>query len=107
ATTDVTRIGFTDYSLNTNVRGQSLKRFASSQSTLLCGDGNNGIDTADARYNRNSLPKHWRTDTNSPARRHLDTANYLFVDGHVKSYKPNAIQNTAPPSRGKPTFAIR
>jgi prepilin-type N-terminal cleavage/methylation domain-containing protein/prepilin-type processing-associated H-X9-DG protein len=40
-----------------------------------------------------------------PAWRHLETANYLFVDGHVKSYKASAI-TYAQPSVGVPTFAI-
>lgn len=107
AGTDAVRTGFTDYYFNTNASGVALKYFARPSMTILCGEGNDGKDLTNARYNRKSLPQHWRMDEESPARRHLDTASYLFADGHVKSYKPNVIQNTARPSAGRPTFAIR
>ncbi len=41
------------------------------------------------------------------ARRHLDTANYLFCDGHVKSYRPDKIYGNAVAfavSGSSPTF---
>lgn len=104
---DAVQPAFTDYYFNTNASGIASKYFDVPSTTLLSGDGNDGKDLTNARYNRKSLPNSWRVDENSPARRHLDTANYLFVDGHVKSIISNRVQNTASPSRGKPTFAIR
>ena len=43
------------------------------------------------------------------ARRHLDGANYLFADGHVKFQKPTQIYGNATPfsvSGNAPTFRI-
>jgi prepilin-type N-terminal cleavage/methylation domain-containing protein/prepilin-type processing-associated H-X9-DG protein len=36
--------------------------------------------------------------------RHLDGANYSFVDGHVKWYKPLKVSGTA--TNGDPTFSV-
>ena len=44
------------------------------------------------------------------ARRHLETANYLFCDGHVKSYRPDKIYGNAVAFAGSgssPTFHPR
>lgn len=92
--TDGVQPGFTDYWFNTNLSGVNLKKVIHPATTLLLGDGNDGADLTDGRYNRNSLPLSWLQNSGSPARRHLDTANYAFADGHVKSYKPEHIKNT-------------
>jgi prepilin-type processing-associated H-X9-DG protein len=73
---------------------------------VLCGEGNDGTDGTDARYNRNVIPQVWLDTENSPARRHLDTANYLFADGHVKSVKPASIKSKRQNANDY-SFAIR
>ena len=52
------------------------------------------------------LPASWISDAHSPARRHLDAANYLFADGHVKALVPARITTKAP-SFGEPTFEVK
>lgn len=94
AGTDAVQAGFTDYWFNTNLSGVELKKVIHPATTLLLGDGNDGADLTDARYNRNSLPLAWLKNSGSPARRHLDGANYAFADGHVKFYRPKHIKNT-------------
>jgi len=84
---DATRNGFTDYWMNTNLAGKKLERLEMPAMTFLGGEGNDGRDTT-ARYNRNAIPKLWITRYDSPARRHIDTGNYLYADGHVKALSP-------------------
>ena len=103
---DAARAGFTDYWMNTNLSGIATKKIVDLPTTILCGDGNDGTDGTDARYNRNVLPLYWIKDENSPARRHLDTANYLFSDGHVKSLKPNLVHTTRAKA-GDYSFAVK
>jgi prepilin-type N-terminal cleavage/methylation domain-containing protein/prepilin-type processing-associated H-X9-DG protein len=38
---------------------------------------------------------------------HLEGANYLFVDGHVKWLKPEQVKPTDPPNGGNVTFLIQ
>lgn len=106
AGTDGVRAGFTDYWMNGNLSGIETKKIMAPSSTIFSGDGNDGTDVTDARYNRNVLPLYWRQDENSPARRHLDGANYLFADGHVKSLKPERV-HTVRDKTGGATFAVK
>jgi prepilin-type processing-associated H-X9-DG protein len=76
---------FTDYYYNTNLDRGLLKNLTNPATLVLCGEGNDGTDGTDARYNRNVIPQEWVDTENSPARRHLNTANYLFADGHVEA----------------------
>ena len=104
--TDATQNGFTDYWYNTNLAKVKLEKIDSPAQTLMAGDGNDGTDATNARYTLNALPQSWRDTEKSPARRHLDTANYLFADGHVKSIKPKDIDNL-PVAKSKSTFSVR
>ena len=95
---DATLPGFSDYWFNTKLKALSLKKIVLPDKTFLLGEGNDGRDGSDARYNRDVLPQKWvaplplESDLDAlPSRRHLDTANYLFADGHVKSLKPAQI----------------
>lgn len=83
---------FTDYYYNSNLNGIELKLILDPATTILSGDGNDGMDGSDARYNRNVIPKAWLNDENSPARRHENGANYAFVDGHVKWLKAESVK---------------
>lgn len=89
---DATLGNFTDYYCNTNLAGLPNKRIIYPAGTFLFGDGNDGTDGSDARYTRNMLPTAWRKPENSPARRHLDGANYAFADGHVKWLAPKNVK---------------
>jgi prepilin-type processing-associated H-X9-DG protein len=89
-----TKADYTDYWYNSRlskVRAASLPDYF--YMTIMAGDGNDGTDMTNARYNRSNLPSVWLNNDKSPARRHLDTANYLFADGHVKASKSAAIKN--------------
>jgi len=61
--------------------------------TIVSGDGNDGTDQTDARYSLSALPPDWLTDESKPSFRHQGSANYLFADGHVSSYRPRDIRD--------------
>ncbi len=88
--------GFTDYYLNSNVAGQPLKNIGHPTKTLLSGDGNDGTTSTDSRYNLRSFPDSWYQNGSSPAHRHLEGANYLWVDGHVKWLYPEDVSTNLP-----------
>jgi prepilin-type processing-associated H-X9-DG protein/prepilin-type N-terminal cleavage/methylation domain-containing protein len=105
---DPTKFGYTDYWFNSNLDG--LKVFNSRHSAepqiriIVFGDGNDGRDSTDARYALPSLPQEWIRDQNSPPHRHLESANYLFLDGHAKMLKPEQI-STGPIAQSNYTFS--
>lgn len=109
---DATQPGFTDYYLNTHLSNVEIKRLPSPQSTLLCGEGNDGRDVTNGRYNRRFLPQSWIDNEKignrfSPAQRHIGRAVYLFADGGVKSLAPEQIATLTMPGSSVYTFAIR
>ncbi len=104
--TDGVQPGFTDYWFNTNLSGVNWEKIMEPVTTIWLGDGNDGADLTDGRYNRNSLPLSWLQNSGSPARRHVDGANYAFADGHVKWYKPEHIKNTRAKASDL-SFAVR
>ena len=91
---DATQSGYTDYWFNTNLNALPCREIQDTAWTFLLGEGNDGRDGADARYNRNVLPQRWLDDANSPAQRHLGTGSYLFADGHVKAFTPVQVQKS-------------
>ena len=93
----------TDYFFNARLLGVELRKIASSASTIATGDG---AGNRGPNYTLLQLPLWWRTDQNSPARRHRDGANYGFADGHVKWLKHNRVTLDKPNS-GQPTFLIQ
>jgi len=104
---DPTKTSYADYWLNSNLSGFSLSRFkADTAKVIAFGDGNDGGDLTDARYNLPALPAAWINDLKSPAYRHKGRANYLFLDGHVKALPPDQITNE-PLTNGKSTFAVK
>jgi prepilin-type processing-associated H-X9-DG protein len=78
--------GYTDYYLNANLGGIRDSSLHVPSSTVLLGEGNDGRDTADARYSYSMVPSKWLNAPGSPANRHRDGMNVAFVDGHVKWY---------------------
>jgi prepilin-type processing-associated H-X9-DG protein len=96
-----TERGYTDYWFNSNLNGFSIGMAmgipqidAKTQSRIIVmGDGNDGKDLTDARYNLPALPATWINDKTSPLYRHLENATYAFLDGHVKMLKPEQISN--------------
>ena len=104
--TDPTQSGYTDYWYNNNLRNMDEGKLAFISNTILAGDGNDGIDLADARYAKSGLPAGWMTDASKPSFRHLKGANYAFADGHVKWLKPEKI-TTNQPDAYTYTFAVK
>ena len=101
ATEPTSANGYVDYWLNSNVAGISRKRLARPSFTILTGDGGDGTENTNARFNRNFLPPNY-----APARRHLGGANYSFADGHVKWLLPQNV-TTAPVAAGGCTFSVK
>ena len=92
----------TDYFFNARLSGVSLAKLAAPTLTIALGDGAPD-QPFDAHLSQ--LPATWLQNSNSPAHRHLDGANYAFADGHVKWFKPENI-TLDPPSAGQPTFLL-
>ncbi len=103
-----TATGYTDDWFNSNLSGLDWGKSNTGQATitLAFGDGNDGKDLTDARYNLNKLPAAWINDEKSPLKRHLGGANYAFLDGHVKWLHPDQVTNE-PPANGKATFEVK
>lgn len=96
----------TDYWFNRRLNGQKLENVAEVAQTLLAGDGNDGTDAVSPDYNYSDLPAKWRVDEKSPAWRHLEVANYLFVDGHVKALKVARVKTRVKPTEREAQFAL-
>jgi prepilin-type processing-associated H-X9-DG protein len=103
---DPRKSDFTDYWFNTRLSGKRFDYLKTTQCIILAGEGNDGTDVTNARYNMSTLPLQWVADSDSPANRHLEGANYAFADGHVKWIRPTRISNE-PPNGKNCTFAIR
>lgn len=75
---------------------------------VLAGEGDDGVDTTDARYSKTSWPSAWQNNPKSPLFRHLSHeiwatrgAYTLFADGHAKLLSPSEFQG------GNFTFQVR
>ena len=97
----------TDYFVNARLAGADKTKIANPNASIdfviLGGDG---ADNQNAFSHLSQLPGAWRKDASSPALRHLNGANYLFIDGHVKSFNPEQI-TLDKPALGTPTFAVK
>ena len=100
--------GFSDYWLNRNVARKGLAVFPAPAQTLTMGDGDGGSAASTARYSITALAPLWKETPRSPARRHLEGANYAFLDGHVKWIVPARISTASLAKAGdSPTFATK
>ena len=101
--------GFTDYWMNKNAASVDRNKIDGEETKMiLMGDGNGASPESTASYAINHLPASWRKLDKSPAKRHLGGANYAFLDGHVKWFKPDEIAdvtNSLNPEDN--TFSIR
>jgi len=104
---DGVKPNFTDYWFNTNLAHVNSRISDHPTAVIMLGDGNDGLDLTDARYNRNSFPLSWLRDQDSPAHRHLGIAVYAFTDGHVKALPPDQITTTQPTKTTLYTFATK
>jgi prepilin-type processing-associated H-X9-DG protein len=83
--------GYTDYFFNAQLSRLNLTKLETEPRTLvLAGEGGDGIDIADAHYSRRRFKASWIDEADSPMNRHDGTSNVLFLDGHVKSHRPEA-----------------
>ena len=99
----------TDYFFNARLAATDKTKIANPDAPvdfiILGGDG---ADDANTTSNLSQIPASWRADENSPAWRHLDGANYLFIDGHVKWFGAGQIfgaPNAATPNAATPHAA--
>jgi len=97
---------YTDYFFNRRLTGLKEEKLKNVALTVTMGDGNDGIDVANARYSLSELPHKWRTDKNSPSYRHKEGANYAFADGHVKWIKSGDVISESV-GKGRFTFAVQ
>jgi prepilin-type processing-associated H-X9-DG protein len=107
-TTNPRVAGYTDYWYNVRLAKLKQSEVTASALTFLSGDGNDGSDKTDARYAISTIPKTWIGNNNSPLYRHLEGANYGYVDGHVRWHAASQIEAldlSASPKAGSPTFA--
>jgi prepilin-type processing-associated H-X9-DG protein len=88
---DFKQSGYTDYFFNAQLQNRDMETIGDATHLIMAAEGNDGSENTDARYAKTAIPAAWRTDANSPSFRHLGTANYLFVDGHVKAFKVEQI----------------
>jgi prepilin-type N-terminal cleavage/methylation domain-containing protein/prepilin-type processing-associated H-X9-DG protein len=111
--------GFTDYWLNAAMVGRNEASVQYASSTILNGDGD--ADAVNYVFTYAGSPLTVAapagTDGETPdalpiweasqpyARRHLDGANYSFVDGHVKWLNPGAV-GAASPGENNFTLAV-
>lgn len=93
----------TDYFFNARLAALPMKQVARATSTIALGEGSGDQLPL---YHLSQLPARWADDSNSPARRHCDRANYLFVDGHAKRILPEKITLDKPDGKNA-TFLIR
>lgn len=92
----------TDYFYNARLAQVSEGRIEATAQTITFGDGS---DNSPLNYALSQLPDAWRQDQKSPAWRHLEGANYAFVDGHVKWLKPEQVSTDKPNNNF--TFAVK
>lgn len=84
-----TQSGYTDYFFNAQLARLNLTKLETESNVIvLAGEGNDGIDIADAHYNRRRFKASWIDEADSPMNRHDGFSNVLFLDGRVKSHKP-------------------
>ena len=98
--------GYTDYWYNSRLAEINATKIQNPNSVISSGDGNDGSDLTNSTYSYDSLPDAWIKSQESPAYRHLDTANYLFADGHVKNIPPKNVSIEKPDGKNR-TFRIQ
>jgi prepilin-type processing-associated H-X9-DG protein len=96
--------GYTDYYMNSRVARRPQQKLVDPGVTVLLGDGNDGREVNDARYALSAISSSWLSESNSPARRHNESANYIFTDGHIKRLPYGRAPGLANPNKGVFTF---
>ena len=92
----------TDYYMNARLSNVDQNKVEARELSILLGEGLGGQSP---KYSLMQLPNAWRKDEKSPAWRHLEMANYLFADGHVKSLKPEWV-TLDKPGKNHSTFLL-
>lgn len=93
----------TDYFYNRNFVRLNSEKILHPAVVILGGDG---ADDAPYWNSITGLPATWATAYPAPSVRHIDWANYLFADGHVKAKAPAEIKTTWPIEGRDVTFSI-
>lgn len=98
---DPTQSGYTDYWFNARMAGKSERVLDEQALTVAMGDG----ASSNARYHLWGIPRSWMGNTASPLYRHVEGANYAFVDGHTKWLRPKVWKDGV--GLGKNGFTFR
>lgn len=96
-----------DFFFNARISNLKSSQIPFPTSTISFGEG---MARGGTNSHFSELPLDWKSDENSPARRHLSGANYAFADGHVKFLRFDKITVQKPSNYNnnwKPTFAVR
>lgn len=81
-----------DYFYNRRLARRSYGMVSNPARIILVGDGQGSASTWNSWT---GLPADATTNRNSPGQRHLEGANYCFMDGHVKWIKPRDLSRQA------------
>jgi prepilin-type N-terminal cleavage/methylation domain-containing protein/prepilin-type processing-associated H-X9-DG protein len=82
----------TDYFYNSRLVGVNHRKLPNRAEIIMIGDG---LGNAATDASLSALPAEWRTDSTSPAWRHLEGANYGYADAHVKWLKAEKVAANA------------
>ncbi len=93
-TSEAAAPGFTDYWFNTRLAGLRQSAIREPSNVVMCGDGNDGLDITNARYNRSNLPAAWLDSADSPVRRHnRGMGGFLCADGSAYLRTPEFFKH--------------
>lgn len=92
-----------DYFLSARVANLQTSQLKFAEQAISFGEG---LPKGGTNSHFSEMPFDWKSDNDTPARRHAIGANYAFADGHVKWLRPEKITTQAP-KNGAYTFAVR
>lgn len=90
---DQAKVDTTDYFYNSRLSRKLSTTLRAPETTISVGEG---LSDSPRNTTYSEFGPSWIQDPRSPARRHLEGANYAFADGHVKWFKPEVLGGKEP-----------